>query len=76
MIAPKHTKPIIVIIGPTATNKTRVSMELAKKFNGEIINADAFQVYREMQVGVNKPTTQEMQTNKFHLIGCVSINDK
>jgi tRNA dimethylallyltransferase len=75
MISPLTNK-IIVIIGPTATNKTKVGITLAKMFHGEIINADAFQVYQELNVGVNKPTTAELKQVKFHLINFISIKDK
>jgi tRNA dimethylallyltransferase len=71
-----RTNKIIVIIGPTATNKTKLAISLAKNLNGEIINADAFQVYREVNVGVNKPTHEELQQAKFHLVDCISIVDK
>jgi tRNA dimethylallyltransferase len=67
---------IIVVIGPTATNKTNIGIELAKTFNGEIINADAFQVYKELDIGVNKPTDKELQEVKFHLVNNISISDK
>jgi tRNA dimethylallyltransferase len=74
---PKSNLPrAVVVLGPTATNKTKLAIAIAKKFNGEIINADAFQVYRELNIGVNKPTVKEMQEAKFHLIDCVSIYDK
>jgi tRNA dimethylallyltransferase len=71
-----NTKKIIVVVGPTATNKTNVAIALAKELNGEIVNADAFQVYRELNIGVNKPSTGELKQAPFHLIGNVSIKDK
>jgi tRNA dimethylallyltransferase len=70
------SKKVIVVVGPTATNKTNVAITLAKELNGEIINADAFQVYQELNIGVNKPTTQELTMAKFHLVGTISINQK
>jgi tRNA dimethylallyltransferase len=72
----ERTKKIIVIVGPTATNKTKLAIEVAKNVDGEIINADAFQVYKELNIGVNKPTTQELKEANFHLISNVSILDK
>ncbi|MFA4966920.1 MAG: tRNA (adenosine(37)-N6)-dimethylallyltransferase MiaA [Candidatus Margulisiibacteriota bacterium] len=60
-------KPLI-ILGPTATGKTKLSIELAKKLNGEIISADSMQVYREMDIGTAKPTLEERQGIPHHLI--------
>jgi tRNA dimethylallyltransferase len=71
-----HKNKIIVVIGPTATNKTKVGIALAKACNGEIINADAFQVYQELNIGVNRPTPNELKAAKFHLVGHISIKDK
>jgi tRNA dimethylallyltransferase len=52
----KENKPkIIVIVGPTACGKTALSIELAKKFNGEIVSADSRQIYKEMNIGTAKP---------------------
>ncbi len=59
---------IIVICGPTATGKTRLSIELAKAVNGEIISADSMQVYKKMNIGTAKPTVEEMQGIKHYLI--------
>lgn len=67
---------ILVILGPTSTGKTTLAIKLAKEFNGEIINADAFQVYKELNIGVNKPTLNEQKQVKFHLLNEVSIKDK
>ena len=51
----KNQKPkLIVILGPTASGKTGMAIKLAKKFNGEIVNADSRQIYREMDIGTNK----------------------
>ena len=46
---------VIVICGPTASGKTALSIELAKKVNGEIVSADSMQIYDEMQIGTAKP---------------------
>jgi len=56
------TKPkVIVIVGPTASGKTALSIELAKKINGEIISADSMQIYKYMNIGTAKPTYEEMR---------------
>ena len=62
---------IIVICGPTASGKTALSIELAKKINGEIVSADSMQIYDDMQIGTAKPDEEEMQGIKHYLIGNV-----
>ncbi len=59
---------VIVIVGPTASGKTAVSIELAKKINGEIISADSMQIYKYMNIGTAKPTAEEMQGIKHYLL--------
>ena len=67
---------IIVIIGPTACGKTKVSIELAKHINAEIINADAVQVYKDVNIGTAKITKEEMEGIPHHLIDFVNLNNK
>ncbi len=62
---------VIVICGPTASGKTALSIELAKKINGEIVSADSMQLYKYMDIGTAKPTKEEMQGIKHYLIDCV-----
>ena len=52
---------VIVICGPTASGKTALSIELAKKIDGEIVSADSMQIYKDMNIGSAKPTVEEMQ---------------
>ena len=59
---------IIVIGGPTATGKTKLSVELAKKFNGEIVSSDSVQIYKKLNIGSAKPTKEEMSGITHHLI--------
>uniref|UniRef100_A0A7C4TCW8 tRNA dimethylallyltransferase n=1 Tax=candidate division WOR-3 bacterium TaxID=2052148 RepID=A0A7C4TCW8_UNCW3 len=59
---------IITIIGPTGVGKTRLAIEFAEKFNGEIISADSRQVYKYLDIGTAKPTTEEREKVVFHLI--------
>lgn len=66
---------VIVIVGATATQKSKLALELAKDLNTEIINADSFQVYKELNIGINKPTEQELKDIKHHFINCISIYD-
>lgn len=59
---------IIVIGGPTATGKTKLSIEIAKKYNGEIISADSVQIYKKLDIGSAKPTKDEMSGIPHHMI--------
>lgn len=61
-------KKLLVIAGPTASGKTKLSIELAKKYNGEIISADSMQIYRGMNIATAKPDKEEMSGIKHHLI--------
>lgn len=58
---------IILIGGPTASGKSEVALELCKLLNGEIINGDAFQIYRHMDIGTAKPSLKEREEVKHHL---------
>lgn len=68
--------PVIVIVGPTATGKTRIGIEVAKRYNGEIISGDSMQVYTGLNIGTSKPSKNEMEVIKHHLIDIVDINEK
>ncbi|SES35453.1 tRNA (adenosine(37)-N6)-dimethylallyltransferase MiaA [Psychrobacillus sp. OK032] len=62
-------KPVVLaIVGPTAVGKTALSIELAKTFNGEIINGDSMQIYRELSIGTAKITEEEMEGVPHHLL--------
>lgn len=63
---------IIVICGPTASGKTALSIQLAKKINGEIVSADSMQIYKDMDIGTAKVTIDEMEEIKHYLIDNVS----
>ncbi len=63
---------VIVICGPTASGKTALSIELAKRINGEIISADSMQIYKDMDIGTAKPDKEEMQGIKHYLLDFVS----
>ena len=67
---------VIVICGPTASGKTALSIELAKKINGEIISSDSMQIYKDMDIGTAKPTKEEMQNIKHYLIDFVEPNQR
>ena len=59
---------LIVLIGPTAVGKTKMSIELAKAFNGEIISGDSMQIYRKMDIGTAKINPAEMEGIPHYLI--------
>ena len=62
------SQPLVIISGPTAVGKTKISIELAKKIGGEIISADSMQVYQHMDIGSAKITKEQMQGIPHHLI--------
>lgn len=63
---------LICIAGPTASGKTALAVELAKALDGEVVSCDSMQVYRGMDIGTAKPTREEMQDIKHHMIDVVS----
>lgn len=63
---------VVVIVGPTASGKTALSVELAKKINGEIISSDSMQIYKDMDIGTAKVTKEEMQGIQHYLVDFVS----
>lgn len=69
-------RKLIVIIGPTGSKKTTLAHLIAKHIGGEIINGDVFQMYKEINIGINKPSLTMMQEIKYHLINNLSITDK
>lgn len=66
---------VIAIVGPTAVGKTALAIELAKRYNGEIISCDSMQVYRGMDIGTAKPTREELAQVKHHLIDIKMPNE-
>lgn len=74
MVSPNSIN-VLSIVGPTASQKSLLALHLAKRFKGEIINADSRQFYIEMNVGTAKPTVQEQQSVPHHLIDCAHIDD-
>lgn len=66
---------IIVIIGPTGVGKTKLSIELAKKINAEIINCDSMQVYKDLNIGTAKVTEEEKEGIPHHLLDIVKPNE-
>lgn len=68
-------EPLIAIVGVTASGKTSLALKLAQKYNGEIISADSWTVYRDFNVGTAKPTEAEQQLVPHHLINIVDAKN-
>lgn len=69
-------KSLVIIAGPTAVGKTDISIEIAKKLNGEIVSADSMQIYKYLDIGSAKPTHEEMQEIKHYLIDEIDPRDE
>ena len=70
-------KPLVVVVlGPTASGKTSLGIEIAEKFGGEIVSADSMQIYEKMDIATAKPTADELSRVKHHLIGFVPMGEK
>lgn len=67
---------VICIVGPTGVGKSKYSIDLAKRIGGEIINGDAFQVYKHLNIGTAKITSEEMDGVKHHLIDFLELNEE
>ena len=64
-------KKVLTIVGSTASGKTTLAIEIAKRINGEIISLDSRQVFKGMAIGTAQPTKKQISTVKHHLIGCL-----
>jgi tRNA dimethylallyltransferase len=71
-----NTKTVVIIAGPTAAGKTRVAIELAKHFSTEIISADSRQCFKELNIGVARPSEKELAEVPHHFIASHSIHDE
>lgn len=69
-------KKAIVVVGATASGKTALGVHIAKKFNGEVISADSMQIYKGMDIATAKPTADEMDGIKHHLIDFVDVKNQ
>ena len=72
----EQEKKVILLAGPTASGKSKLAIKLAQYFNGEIINADSMQVYKEISILTSKPNSQDMKAIKHHLYGFNSVKKK
>lgn len=66
---------VVAVVGPTASGKTALAIELAKRFNGEIISCDSMQIYRGMDIGTAKPTEEEKCGIPHHLIDIIEPSE-
>src|SRR5690606_7577018 len=66
-------KPLLLIVGPTASGKSSFAIQLAQNLKGEIISADSRYLYRELEIGVAKPTSEELASAPHHLISVASL---
>lgn len=76
MTASQQNKRLIVIAGPTAVGKTELTIRLAQYFETEIISCDSRQLYKELNVGVARPSDKELRAAKHHFIASHSIHDE
>ena len=75
--SPVHiTKPVLVLVGPTAVGKTDLSLTICRLFDGEIVSVDSMQVYRFMDIGTAKVTREERSAVTHHLIDIVDPDDE
>ena len=68
--------PVVSVVGPTASGKTELSVNLAKKFNGEIISADSMQIYKEFDIVTAKPSVADLKSVKHYLVGTISVSEE
>ena len=67
---------VILLAGPTASGKSKLAIKLAQHFNGEIINADSMQIYKEISILTSKPSSHDIKIIKHHLYGFNSVKKK
>ena len=72
----EQEKKVILLAGPTASGKSKLAIKLAQYFNGEIINADSMQIYKEVSILTSKPNSQDTKIIKHHLYGFISVKKK
>lgn len=70
-----NNQSVLVLVGPTASGKSSLAIEMARQYNGEIISADSRQIYRGMDIGTGKVTVEEQRLEKHHLIDICEPNE-
>ena len=69
----EQKKKVILLAGPTASGKSKLAIKLAQHFDGEIINADSMQVYKELRILTSRPSIADEKIIKHHLYGFISV---
>ena len=72
----EQKKKVILLAGPTASGKSKLAIKLAQHFDGEIINADSMQVYKELRILTSRPSIADEKIIKHHLYGFISVKKK
>jgi len=67
--------PVIAVVGPTASGKSDLAVEICKNYGGEVVSADSMQIYRDIGISTAKPTKEEMQGIRHHLIDIIELNE-
>ena len=75
-MAADHQIPVLAVVGPTASGKTALAVQLAKTFGGEVIGADSMQVYQGMEIATAAPTLAEREGVPHHLIGFLQPEER
>ncbi len=71
----KEKIPLVAVVGPTATGKTALGIEIAKRFHGEIVSCDSMQIYRGLPIGTAQPTEEERRAAVHHLVSFLDLTD-
>ena len=71
-----YKSKIILIAGPTASGKSKIAINLAKKINGEIVNADSMQVYKQLKILTARPSEKDQKNIKHHLFGIIDVRKR
>jgi tRNA dimethylallyltransferase len=74
-LAREHTDELLAVVGPTASGKTALAVELAERLDGEVVSADSVQIYRGFDVGSGKPSAEEMGRAPHHLVSVLGPMD-
>ncbi len=69
------TSRLLCLLGPTAVGKTEIAIQVAQRLNAEIVSVDSRQIYRQMDIGTAKPTPEQQQAARHHLIDCIDIGE-
>lgn len=76
MLMTMPIKELIVVVGPTGSGKTKLSIDLARHFSAPIISTDSRQLYRGMPIGTAQPTTEELAAAEHHFVACRNIDEE